>query len=233
MTSSDMPQKPGDPGAPDDHVPYAPGLQPPEGPTAAATAFYERLQTRRSIRAFSDRPVAVETIRSLVRCATTAPSGANKQPWRFVAVSNPDVKRRIREAAEEEERTFYEERASDRWLDALRPLGTAAEKPFIETAPWLVVVFRLTQGDDGSQIYYPMESVGLAVGMFLAAAHLAGLGTLTHTPSPMKFLGKILDRPDHERPFLLIPVGYPAEDCTVPRIASERKALSEVCIEMT
>lgn len=177
---------------------------------------------------FSDRPVSRETIQWCVRCAGTAPSGANKQPWRFVCVQNPEMKRRIREGAEAEEREFYSRRASDQWLDDLRPFETTPDKGFLEVAPWLIVVFKLTKTDDGGQVYYINESVGIATGMLLTALHHAGLATLTHTPSPMKFLSQILSRPDHERAYLLIPVGYPADDCEVPDIS--RKPLTEICV---
>jgi nitroreductase len=203
---------------------------PDASPEAAARAFYEVMRRRRTIREYSDRPVSRETIEWVVRAAGSAPSGANKQPWRFVCVQNTDIKRRIREAAEEEERAFYEQRANDEWLADLEPLGTDPDKSFLEVAPWLIVVFKLIRQEDGGQVYYPAESVGLAAGMLLAAAHHAGLVTLTHTPSPMTFLSKVLDRPDNERPFLLIPVGYPAEGCLVPRAAITRKSLDEIMI---
>jgi nitroreductase len=194
----------------------------------AARAFYEVMRTRRSVRMFSDRPVSRQTIEQVLLAAGTAPSGANKQPWRFVAVSDPKVKRQIRLGAEEEEREFYQRRASARWLADLAPFGTDEHKPFLETAPWVIAVFALRHGDDGSQVYYVNESVGIAVGLLIAAIHHAGLVTLTHTPSPMKFLGQILQRPEHERPYLLLPVGYPAAGCTVPDI--ERKGLEETSV---
>jgi nitroreductase len=194
----------------------------------AAARFYDVMRRRRTVRMFSDRPVPRETIEWVIRAAGTSPSGANKQPWRFVAVSDPGVKRKIREAAEAEEREFYERRAPEEWLNDLRPFATDASKPFLEIAPWLVVVFKLMKGDDGGQVYYVNESVGLATGMLLAAAHHAGLATLTHTPSPMGFLKDVLGRPEHERPFLLIPMGYPAEGCVVPAI--ERRRLDEIAV---
>ena len=204
----------------------------PDDPVKAAETFLDRMKERRSVREFSDRPVPQELIESLIAAAGTAPSGANKQPWRFVAVSDPALKREIRMAAEEEERLFYSERANTEWLRDLDPFETGPEKPFIETAPWIVVVFKLMRDDApdrlSDQVYYVNESVGIAVGLFLAAAQHAGLATLTHTPSPMKFLGRILDRPDNERPFVLIPVGHPADDCTVPDI--RRKALDEIMV---
>ncbi len=194
----------------------------------AAEAFYRCMKRRRSVRGFSSRPVSVRTIESIIRTAGSAPSGANKQPWRFVCVRNPDLKRQIRLGAEEEEREFYQRRAGKRWLKDLEPLGTDADKGFLEAAPWLIVVFKLMKDDDGGAVYYANESVGIAVGMLLAAAHHAGLATLTHTPSPMRFLSQILKRPDNERPYLLIPVGYPAKDCQVPVAATKRLPLSKI-----
>jgi nitroreductase len=211
-------------------VPLPERHDPGIAPEAAARAFTDAMQKRRSIREFSDRPVSKETIEWIVRAAHSAPSGANKQPWRFVCVQDAATKRKIRLGAEAEEREFYERRANDEWLADLSPLGTDAEKPFLEIAPWLVVVFQLTKGDDGGQVYYLKESVGIACGMLLTAAHLAGLATLTHTPSPMAFLNDILQRPKHERPFLLIPIGHPADHCTVPRAAMQRRPLDEVMV---
>jgi len=207
----------------DRHVPVAPA-------DATLRGFHDVLRRRRSVRMFSDRPVPRSTIEWLVRCAHSAPSGANKQPWRFVCVQDAATKARIRDGAEAEERAFYAGRASERWLADLAPLGTDATKEFLTVAPWLVVVFQLTHGDDGGQVYYTKESVGIACGMFLAAAQLAGLATLTHTPSPMAFLGELLGRPRHERPFLLIPVGHAADDCMVPAVASARRPLDEVMV---
>ena len=206
------------------HVPFNPGISPED----AARRFHEVMRSRRSVREFSDRPVSRETIEWICRAAGTAPSGANKQPWRFVAVNDPALKREIRLGAEAEEREFYERKANDEWLADLRTFGTDEHKPFLEIAPWLIVVFRMSRTDDDRQVYYVNESVGIAVGLLLAAAHHAGLATLTHTPSPMAFLGKILNRPAHERPYLLIPIGYPAEDCTVPDI--QRKPLEDVLV---
>lgn len=197
---------------------------------AAARAFCEVMQKRRTVRMFSERPVARATIEWIVRAAHSAPSGANKQPWRFVCVQDPATKRRIREAAEQEEREFYQRRASAEWLRDLAPLGTDANKEFLERAPWLIVAFQLVHLDDGSQVYYLKESVGLACGLLLAAAHHAGLATLTHTPSPMGFLREVLGRPEHERPFLLIPVGYASDDCVVPAKAIERRPLADVMV---
>lgn len=211
-------------------VPFADRYAPSVPPEQAAAAFHDVLRRRRSVRMFSDRPVSRATIEWLVRCAHTAPSGANKQPWRFVCVQDPAVKAKIRAGAEQEEHEFYTRRANAEWLADLAPLGTDETKQFLTVAPWLVVVFQLAHGDDGGQVYYLKESVGLACGMFLAAAQLAGLATLTHTPSPMAFLGDILGRPKHERPFLLIPVGYASDDCVVPKKALERRPLDEVMV---
>ena len=199
-----------------------------------ATGFLQLMRRRRTVRDFSPEPVPFALIENAIRTAATAPSGANQQPWRFVVVSNPDVKKQIRAAAEEEEREFYANRAPDEWLEALAPLGTDEHKPFLEVAPYLIVVFRVdytpVAGEGGDEVrrkhYYVQESVGIACGLLLASLHLAGLATLTHTPSPMGFLGKVLNRPAHERPFLLIPVGYPAESVRVPDIS--KKALEEV-----
>ncbi len=197
--------------------------QPVERMQRAAQEFAATLQRRRTVREFSDRPVPRDIIESCLRAAGTAPSGANQQPWRFVAVSDADVKRQIREAAEAEEREFYGHRASPQWLDALAPLGTDEHKPFLAIAPWLIAIFIERFGVDATgakqKRYYPDESVGIATGMLIAALHVAGLATLTHTPSPMKFLNEILGRPkDIERPFLLLVVGYPAPNCRVPDI---------------
>lgn len=198
---------------------------------ARAWAFYDTLRRRRSVRHFSREPIDLEVVRRCVAAAATAPSGANKQPWTFVLVTDPEVKRRVREAAEREEREFYSSRAPKRWLDDLRPFNTNEHKPFIEDAPCLIAVFARRHGEDGSsRNYYVQESVGIAVGMLLAALHHAGLATLTHTPSPMGFLSEILARPSSERAFLLIPVGLPAEGCEVPAI--ERLPLGEVLIEV-
>ena len=191
--------------------------------------FFAEMNRRRTVREFSDRPVPRDIIETALRVANTAPSGANLQPWHFVVVSGPQTKKNIREAAEAEEREFYTHRASEEWLAALKPLGTDDHKPFLETAPYLIAVFLQKFGElpDGRKVkhYYPAESTGLATGMLIAALHRAGLATLTHTPSPMKFLNKILGRPTSERPFLLLVVGYPADDARVPDI--KRKALEE------
>lgn len=204
----------------------------PADPLAAADAFYEIMRRRRSVRTFSDRPVHRSLIESVIQTAGTAPSGANKQPWRFVAVQDPMLKKEIRDAAEAEEHEFYSRRASETWLKDLHPFGTDEHKPFLEAAPWLIVVFKCMKDEhpesESDQVYYVNESVGIAVGMLLSALHHAGLVALTHTPSPMKFLGTILRRPQYERPFLLIPVGWPAEDCHVPNIS--RKRLDEIMV---
>ena len=194
-----------------------------------AEAFFEVMSRRRSVREFSDEPIPLEVVRRAIHTAGQAPSGAHKQPWTFALVTDPEVKSEIRRAAEQEERKFYEERATDEWLEDLEPIGTGPEKPYLEEAPALIVVFAQTRPSDDGQHYYVKESVGLATGMLLAALHNAGLGTLTHTPSPMGFPSEILERPDNERPFLLIPVGYPAEDCDVPDL--QRKELSEILVE--
>jgi iodotyrosine deiodinase len=195
----------------------------------AAQEFHESLQRRRTVREFDARPVPRELIAECIAAAGTAPSGANQQPWHFVAVADPDVKRRIRLAAEHEERQFYERRATEDWLAALAPIGTDWRKPFLETAPWLIAIFvqKWGRAADGTKLkhYYPVESVGIATGLLLAALHTAGLTSLTHTPSPMGFLNEILGRPpDVERPFLLLVVGHPAPGVRVPDIARKPPA---------
>ena len=191
--------------------------------------FYSEMNRRRTVREFSDRPVPRDIIETALKVANTAPSGANLQPWHFAIVSGPETKKNIRDAAEAEEREFYTHRASEEWLAALKPLGTDDHKPFLETAPYLIAVFMQKFGElpDGRKVkhYYPAESTGLATGMLIAALHRAGLATLTHTPSPMKFLNEILGRPKSERPFLLLVAGYPADDARVPDI--RRKTLEE------
>lgn len=197
---------------------------------ARAAAFAAEADRRRSVRSFSPEPVPVEVLEDCIRAAGTAPSGAHKQPWTFALVTDPELKSRIRAAAEEEERANYSGRMNDEWLADLQPFGTDASKPFLEIAPALIIVFRHAwelQEDGGQgQNYYTQESVGIASGMLLAALNAAGLVTLTHTPSPMGFLAKVLDRPANERAFLLIPVGYPADGCQVP--ALDRKGLDEI-----
>ncbi len=191
--------------------------------------FYESLSRRRTVREFSDRPVPRDIIETALKAGNTAPSGANLQPWHFAVVSGVETKKKIREAAEVEEREFYEHRASAEWLAALEPLGTDSNKPFLETAPYLIAVFlqKFALLPDGRKVkhYYPTESTGLATGMLITALHQAGLVCLTHTPSPMKFLNEILGRPKTERPFLLLVTGYPADDAEVPDI--NRKSLEE------
>ena len=198
--------------------------------TQRAAAFREQMRRRRTVRYFSDRAVAREIIEDCLLVAGSAPSGANLQPWHFVVISDPAVKRRIRDGAEKEEHEFYTTRAPQEWLDALAPLGTDAHKPFLETAPYLIAIFAQTYGllPDGRKVknYYVQESVGIATGMLITALHHAGLAALTHTPSPMGFLNEILGRPAHEKPFLLLVVGYPAADATVPDIS--KKPLDEI-----
>lgn len=197
---------------------------------ARAAGFYDEMRRRRSVREFSPKQIPDGVIEDCLRTAGTAPSGANRQPWHFVVVRDPGVRRRIREAAEREERAFYRERAPEDWLEALAPLGTDEHKPFLETAPCLIAIFARSFGvaPDGSRVkhYYVQESVGIATGFLIAALHGAGLATLTHTPSPMGFLNEILQRPANERPFLLLVAGHPAPDARVPDIA--RKPLAEI-----
>lgn len=205
----------------------------PDDMLARAHEFADDMHRRRTVRDFSDRPVPKALIEQCLRAATSAPSGANQQPWRFVAVSDPAVKRRIREGAEAEERDFYAHRAPPDWLQALKPLGTDADKPFLEVAPWLIAIFirRFERKPGGGKVkhYYTDESVGIATGLLIAACQRAGLATLTHTPSPMGFLNEILGRPrDLERPFLLLVVGYPTPDARVPDIG--RKPLDETVV---
>lgn len=212
------------------HIGYDPVPSTKEEALSLFKSFSTSLQTRRSMRFYDSADVPKSMIEELISLAASAPSGANKQPWHFVAVQDPEVKKQIREAAEEEEKAFYGGRASEEWLDDLKPFATNWEKPFLEDAPWLIVVFRKNYdlNDDGSKAknYYVQESVGIACGFLIAAIHAAGLATLTHTPSPMGFLSKILRRPENERPFLLLPVGYPAKDGTVPNIS--KKSLNEI-----
>jgi iodotyrosine deiodinase len=194
-----------------------------------SASYFQWLDTRRSVREFSDRPIPRAVIENIIKSASTAPSGAHKQPWTFCVIENPEIKKQIRIAAEEEEFESYESRMSSEWIEDLKPLGTDWHKPFIETAPYLIVVFRCIYEFDAlgkkKNNYYVQESVGLAAGFLLSAIHNAGLVALTHTPSPMGFLSKILKRPENEKPFLLIPVGYPADECWVPDI--HRKELDE------
>ena len=216
-------------------VPYNPKQVSEAESKATATSFYEAMDLRRSVRDFSDKPVSREVIEKLVLTASTAPSGAHKQPWTFCIVSNPELKKQIREAAEKEEYDSYHGRMTPEWLEDLAPLGTDWQKPFLETAPWLIIVFKKIYDvkEDGSKRnnYYVSESVGIACGFLIAAIHQAGLATLTHTPSPMNFLAKLLNRPANERPYLLLPVGHPAADAQVPDL--KRKPLDEVAVWYT
>jgi len=195
-----------------------------------STAYLEWIDQRRSVRDFSDKPVPKEVIDNILLSASTAPSGAHKQPWTFCVVSNPEIKAKIKEAAEQEEKESYKGRMSDEWLEALKPIGTDWHKPFLEIAPYLIIVFKksydLDEEGNKKNNYYVNESVGLAAGFLLTAIHQAGLVALTHTPSPMNFLTKILERPANERPYLLIPVGYPADKVYVPQL--ERKPLESI-----
>lgn len=197
---------------------------------ARSSEFLERMEQRRSVRQFSSRSVPWEIIENCLRAAATAPSGANMQPWHYVVVSDSELKHRIRIAAEEEEREFYANRAPQEWLDALAPLGTDADKPFLESAPYLIVIFAksYTLNPQGKKVknYYVSESVGIATGILITALHQSGLATLTHTPSPMRFLNQILNRPQNEHPFLILVVGYPAEDAEVPKI--NKKPFNEI-----
>ena len=198
----------------------------------AAQAFLDQMRRRRTVRDFSDRPVPREIIERCLLAAGTAPNGANRQPWRFVAVSDPEIKRKIRVDAEKEERAFYRDKAPAEWIEALEHLGTDEHKPFLERAPWLVAIFAQSYEirSDGTKVknYYVTESVGIATGILITAMHHVGLVTLTHTPSPMKFLNEILGRPANERPFLLLVAGYPDADATVPDIG--KKPLQEIAV---
>jgi nitroreductase len=206
-------------------IPYQAAPYEPANALEKAQAFEAQMKLRRTVRDFSSAPVPRAIIESALRTAGSAPSGANQQPWTFVAISDPARKRRIRVAAEEEERAFYAGRAGEEWLEALAPLGTDADKPFLETAPWLIVIFQQRWGVDarGARVkhYYVPESVGVATGFLIAALHQAGLATLTHTPAPMGFLNEICGRPDSERPVILLVVGRAAEGATVPDISKK------------
>lgn len=199
---------------------------------ARAKTVLATLQSRRTIRDFSDKSVRRSVIEACIKAAGTAPSGANHQPWHFVAISNSEIKRKIRAAAEAEERAFYEGKASEEWLEALGPLGTDASKPFLETAPWLIAIFAQKRGGvrigEDHKNYYVTESVGLATGMLITALHSAGLGTLTHTPAPMGFLTEICGRPKTEKPFALMVVGYPSKNARVPKHALIKKSLEDI-----
>lgn len=215
---------------PDGHVPLSFERSPLNEMRERAKACFERFDSRRSVREFSSEPVPRELIETAIRAASTAPSGAHRQPWRFVVIGDPEIKRQIREAAEKEEHESYEGgRMPEEWRSVLAPLGTDWQKPFLETVPWIVAVFEETyrEGEAGPQKnYYVKESVGIACGLFIAAVHEMGLATLTHTPSPMAFLSEILGRPRNERPFILFPVGFPADGAVVPDI--QRKSLEEI-----
>jgi iodotyrosine deiodinase len=197
-----------------------------------AAAFLQTMRSRRSVRDFSSQAVPLDIIQNAIAVAGSAPNGANLQPWHFVAVQDSNIKQQIRIAAEAEEQEFYQHRAPEEWLQALSPLGTDANKPFLETAPYLIAVFAQSYGllPSGERVkhYYVQESVGIAVGLLIACLHHAGLACLTHTPSPMKFLNQILERPENEKPYLLLVVGYPAPDCHVPVAASQKKPLTEI-----
>jgi iodotyrosine deiodinase len=214
-------------------VPLVHGRLPDDVALERSREFLALLQARRSIRRFSNEPVPWELVENAIRAAGTAPSGAHQQPWTFVVVSDPETKRRLREGAEAEERDFYDRRATDEWKEAIRPIGTDWVKTHITDAPYVIVVFEQPwRWENGDKVkhYYVRESVGIAVGFLLAALQAAGLCALTHTPSPMRFLAQILDRPENERPFILIPVGYPADDAEVPDL--ERKPLDEIIVRV-
>lgn len=213
------------------HIRYEHETFEPDESLNRSTHYYQWLDKRRTVRDISDVPVDRKVIENLIMAASTAPSGAHKQPWTFCVISNSDMKSKIREAAEKEEYDSYHGRMSERWLHDLAPIGTDWNKPFLEKAPWLIIVFkRVHEHEDGEKVnnYYVNESVGIACGMLISAIHHAGLVTLTHTPSPMNFLSKILERPDNERPFLLLPVGYPERQVYVPDL--ERKTLEDVTV---
>ncbi len=215
-----------------EHIPYSHVHYGPEEMVERSQKFYDWMETRRSVRDFSDKPVPKEVIENILKSASTAPSGAHKQPWTFCVVSNRETKKQIREAAEKEEYESYTKRMSEEWLNDLKPMATDWHKPFLETAPYLIIVMKRPFEYDSEgkkhQNYYVNESVGLAAGMLITAIHDAGLVTLTHTPSPMNFLQKILERPDNERPFLLLPVGYEADEVFVPN--NRRKSLDEMAV---
>lgn len=214
------------------HIPYHLDEYPQDEMLKRTAEFYHFANQRRSVRHFSDRSIPRAIIENIIKTAGSAPSGANKQPWTFCLVGNPELKKKIRVAAEKEEYESYKSRMSREWLEDLKKMGTDWQKSFLEIAPWLIVVFRriyeTSSAGEKKNNYYVTESIGLACGMLVMAIHHAGLASLTHTPSPMNFLGKILDRPENERPFLLIPVGYPAKDAYVPDL--KRKNLEEICV---
>lgn len=214
------------------HIPLDFQEYPPEEMLQKAEQFYQVMNKRRSVRYFSEKPVPKSLIERAIQTAGTAPSGAHGQPWRFVAISSATLKKEIRIEAEKEEYESYHSRMSDEWLKALAPIGTDWQKPFLETVPWIVVCFAesyaLHENGEKRKNYYVQESVGIACGFFIAALHQMGLATLTHTPSPMKFLNKILERPANERPYILFPIGYPAENATVPNL--QRKVLADISV---
>lgn len=205
----------------------------PEEMARRASGFHAEIARRHTVRAFADRPVSRAIIESCIRAAGTAPSGANHQPWFFAVIGDPAIKQRVRAAAEAEERAFYAGRAGAEWLDALSPLGTDADKPYLETAPWLIAIFAQRRGgigpEDDRKNYYVAESVGIATGFLIAALHHAGLATLTHTPKPMDFLNDVAGRPTSERPYVLLVTGYPAEGATIPVHATLKKPLEAIC----
>ncbi len=205
---------------------------PPEEMLARSEAYYQDIKRRHSIRKFSDRPVDRKIIENCLKAAGTAPNGANHQPWHFVAIHSDEVKRQVREQAELHEQGFYSGRAGEEWLDALKPLGTDASKPYLQHAPWLIAIFSQKKGGveagEKQTNYYVHESVGIATGFLINALHHSGLVTLTHTPKPMSFLSKICQRPDDERPYMLLIAGYPAEDATVPMHALKKKPLEDI-----
>lgn len=211
-----------------DFIEYA-----PEEMLARSDDFFQNIKRRHSIRKFSDRPVAKEVIENCIKAAATAPSGANHQPWQFVAISDPIIKQQVREQAELHEQGFYNGRAGDEWLGALKPLGTDANKPYLEIAPWLIAIFSEKRGgitkEEQNTNYYVHESVGIATGFLINALHNAGLATLTHTPKPMSFLNKVCQRSDNERAYMLLIAGYPAEDATIPHHATVKKSLEDIC----
>jgi nitroreductase len=211
-----------------DYVEY-----PPEEMLTRSERFYLDIKRRHSIRQFSDRAVPKAIIENCIKAAGTAPNGANHQPWHFTAISSPEIKRQVREQAEAHEQRFYAGAANDEWLDALKPLGTDAQKPYLEHAPWLIAIFSQKKGGvnagEKHQNYYVHESVGIATGFLITALHNAGLVTLTHTPKPMSFLSKICKRPDDERPYMLLIAGYPDDNATVPDHARNKKSLDEIC----
>ncbi|AUI83392.1 nitroreductase family protein [Alteromonas macleodii] len=218
---------------PHDHSPLSDFIEYPEEQMLSRSEdFLKTMQRRHSIRHFSDKHVDKAVIENCILTAGTAPSGANHQPWHFAAIQSPDVKQQIREQAEAHERGFYNGRAGQQWLDDLKPLGTDASKPYLETAPWLIAVFSQkfgeTESGEKSQNYYVHESVGIAVGMLITSLHNAGLATLTHTPKPMNFLTEVCQRPDNERAYMLIIAGYPADNATIPAHAMQKKSLREI-----